>query len=565
MLEQERSVASGIARGWSSAGTVRGRPERRRVSLAAYRGGRPWRWAAVPFGIVYLVLLALQFRSVVVTSNLDADTVSAQVIGQLFGAAPAHANVVLGEFGWYATLLFELGTKWLPLHREIWELAPYAMALAGAALTAWSVWLLAGRWAASLTAVLLICASPVTLHLLLSMTQHAPDWFCLGLLGAFVVLLELRGSTLRWRTLALMTLVVGAVVGVNAASDPLLVIAGLLPLVLALLAGYVHRRGADGVRALQVGFSTIAIVAIVWAITSAVMSALSVSPEHGLNTTGFATGDKIGFNFKLWWQSIAVLGNGGFFGRNLNFTSTLAAACAVLSIVAVVLLPRVGWLELRARGSGHSSSPAPARLAFMVFWCSSALLLSIAFVLSANPVDIGAARYLIGLIYAVAAVIPVIAGGRLFSEAVAVAGTCLFALSGVISMAQGTVRPKMVGSLSTGVIRQIAQVARAHHLPIGYAAYWDAAPITWAAHFKPQVYPVSMCDQKVHLCRFDLHFISSWYTPRPGVRSFLLTDPWRSDVPWPPPYLGPPRAVYHVGKISLYAYPYDIARKVISK
>ena len=141
-----------------------------------------------------MILLGAQFHDVIRTTYLDSDTASAPVIGQLFGGAPAHATVVLGEFGWYATLLFELATKWLPAHRQIWESAPYAMALAGAALTAWSVWQVAGRWAASLTAVVLVCAAPPTLHLLLSMTQHAPDWFCLALLAAFLVLLELRAT-----------------------------------------------------------------------------------------------------------------------------------------------------------------------------------------------------------------------------------------------------------------------------------------------------------------------------------------------------------------------------------
>ena len=40
-------------------------------------------------------------------------------------------------------------------------------------------WEVAGAFAASLTAVVLVCASAPTLYLLLSMTQHAPDWFCL--------------------------------------------------------------------------------------------------------------------------------------------------------------------------------------------------------------------------------------------------------------------------------------------------------------------------------------------------------------------------------------------------
>src|SRR5258708_37747416 len=103
------------------------------------------------------------------------------------------------------------------------------MGLAGAALAAGSVWQVAGRWAAGLTAVLLICAAPDTLHLLLSMTQHAPDWFCLALLAAFLVLLELRAAAPRWAVFVPLALVVGAIVGVNAASDPLVVIAGLVP------------------------------------------------------------------------------------------------------------------------------------------------------------------------------------------------------------------------------------------------------------------------------------------------------------------------------------------------
>ena len=91
-----------------------------------------------------------------------------------------------------AGLLFELATKWLPAHRQLWEAAPYAMALAGAGLVGWSVWVIAGRVAASLAAVILICASPQLLRVLLSLTQHAPVWFCLAILGAYLVWLLRR-------------------------------------------------------------------------------------------------------------------------------------------------------------------------------------------------------------------------------------------------------------------------------------------------------------------------------------------------------------------------------------
>jgi hypothetical protein len=279
-----------------------------------------------------------------------------------------------------------------------------------------------------------------------------------------------------------------------------------------------------------------------------------------------ASGDKIGSNVKLWWQSIATLGNGDFFGQSLTFASGLAVVCAVLSIGAVVLLPRIGWRELRVHAPGHSTGQAsaapaaPARLTFIVFWCSSAVLLSAAFMLSAMPVDIHADRYLVGLLYAAAAVIPVVASG-LAAQVAALVGTCAFALAGVISMADGTVTRNTEGFLSPLVMSKITWVATHHHLGTGYAGYWNAAPITWAANFRVHVYPVSMCDQNAHLCRFDLHVISSWYTPRPGARSFLLTDPSLANVSAPTPDLGPPTAVYHVDRTTIYAYPYDIAAK----
>jgi hypothetical protein len=537
--------------------------------VSADRVARHWRWAALPFGLLYLVLLAIHFRVVIATTNLDADTVSAPVIGQLFGSAPAHASIVLGEFGWYATLLFELLTKWLPLHRQIWEITPYAMALAGAVLAAWSVWQVAGRWAASLTLVLLICAAPDTLHLLLSMTQHAPDWFCLTLLAALLVALEQRAAALPRRVVVPLTLLAGVVVGVNAASDPLVLIAGVVPFGLALLAGYALRRGPDSIRALRIGAATLVVGGVAWLITDAVVSALNVTSEPGLNTTMLAAAEKIADNFRLWWQSIAVLGNGDFFGRHLTFSSGVAVVCGLLSIGAVALLPRVGWRELHARAAARppapatAPAPAPARLAFMVFWCSSATLLSAAFVLSATPVDVHADRYLVGLIYAAASVLPAIAAGRAVSEAAALAGTCVFALGGVISMAQDTLAKNVEGFPSTGVTRQIERIAVSRHLTTGYAGYWDAAPITWASHFRVQVYPVSICDVGAHLCRFDLHYISSWYTPRPGSGSFLLTDPSLANVSIPTPDLGAPTGVYRLGRITMYTYPYDLAAKII--
>jgi hypothetical protein len=76
------------------------------------------------------------------------------------------------------------------------------------------------------------------------------------------------------------------------------------------------------------------------------------------------------------------------------------------------------------------------------------------------------------------------------------------------------------------------------------------------------VYPVSVCDQGKHLCPFDLHYISSWYGPRAGIRSFLLTDTRTRLLISPTPDLGRPDAVYHLGQATMYVYPYDVAQRL---
>ena len=134
-----RELALGATpRGNLAPGTSRERRAGATVEMArGVLGG--WRWAALALGVLYLVLLAASLGAVIATTNLDADAVSAPVIGELFGSAGPHASVVLGTFGWYSTLLFELATKWLPAHREVWEVGPFVMAVGGAALVAVSV------------------------------------------------------------------------------------------------------------------------------------------------------------------------------------------------------------------------------------------------------------------------------------------------------------------------------------------------------------------------------------------------------------------------------------------
>jgi hypothetical protein len=264
-----------------------------------------WPWAPLPVAALYLILLVKQFDGVIAATYMNADSASAPVIGSLAGHG--SGAIVLGNLQWYSTLLFELMTRGLPLHRQLWELAPYLMALASVALIVWSLWRVASRWAAMMAAAVLLCASPQLLLLLFSSDDHSPTWFTVALLGAWAVALQLPAMSSRRRTPLLLggCLVVGVVAGVNAASDQLAVVGGLLPLALSGVAVWMRGTGAPGAGRyprVPVG----AIAALATAAMGGVMAVLTAHAmaRHGVSYSAFVSfGDspRVQANLTLWW------------------------------------------------------------------------------------------------------------------------------------------------------------------------------------------------------------------------------------------------------------------------
>jgi hypothetical protein len=84
---------------------------------------------------------------------------------------------VLGNLPWYSTLIFELATRGLPLHRQLWEERLRTMALASVVLIADSL----GAWcrvAASIAGARL-CSSAPLLSLLFVLDDHS-TWFTIA-------------------------------------------------------------------------------------------------------------------------------------------------------------------------------------------------------------------------------------------------------------------------------------------------------------------------------------------------------------------------------------------------
>ena len=81
--------------------------------------------------------------------------------------------------------------------------------------------------------------------------------------------------------------------------------------------------------------------------------------------------------------------------------------------------------------------------------------------------------------------------------------------------------------------------------------------------------PVAPCNAPTGLCAYFNNNISSWYTARPGIRSFLLTDT-RPNIPGaiggPPASLGPALIHTDLGEgYSIYVYNHDIAGNLSSE
>lgn len=535
-------------------------PALRRPKSIAFARGDWWKWAFLPLSLVYVVLALAHLNHMLVNVYGNADASSAPVLGEFY-AARAGSNVILANLPWFSTLIFELATKWLPAHHLIWELGPLLFGLVAIALMAWAAWRVAGRWAAAVTAVILLCAGPPVLELMLWLNDHTTTWYSLALLAAFLVLLVERGATLGWLPLTALTLCVGVIVGVNAASDKELLVSGLLPLLFASVALWVLSPNARTVKVMGLGLATAAVIGISAIATTSIMHSAGVFLAY--YELKLATFEAISTNIKLWWQCIVVLGNGNFSGAAITFTGVLALGCAALSLGLVLFIPRYTWRYIAGRRSGEE--PIDERLSiYMMFWTASLVCLSIGFIASSAPASAESTRYLVGVVFAVAAMLPLLARGSVAARALVVAGTLVFVLTSTIALIDSPVvkTPPSAGP-SPQVAEAVARTAERVGVTRGFAPDRDAAPITWRSNFKVQIAPFVGCaGGPAGLCPGTFNYLDAWYKPG-SFRTFLLAD--SSGHPWAPPVALQRRAVatYKFGTVTMYIYNYDVVTSLL--
>jgi hypothetical protein len=524
----------------------------------------PLPWLPVGGAAVYAGAFAHSFARITNAFAWNADLVSPLVLAESLGQEPSSRDVVFGTFGPYTVLWFNLLTKPLPSHREIWQAGPYAFALFGFAVLAWASYRLAGHWAAAVTFAVAFCASsPVLLTMMTG--AHGPAYAVMCVLAGFLLLIATRPLA-RATTIA-VTVVVGCVAGVNLASDPLLFLVGLIPLVGAavLLVGLVPNR--ENVRVLTIAGGTALTAVVVGLVSSAAMRAAGF---HVLGATGgepmrFATGNQIGDSLGQLSENALSVMSTNFLGKTLSVESSSAAALAGPALAAA-LLP-VGFVLTRVR-SRAGVEASPVRMLYIAYWALVVAVLCAAVVFSSLGAEAGdrSINYMTPLVLAVAATLPLIIGTNRGRRAAVGVGAGLFcALSATAVLQNDIVR----GYELLSIVRHdadVLEVLERDGVSRGYGHYATAAPLTFNSKGALEVYPVFRClreNGRESLCGFFANRIESWYRPRASTPTFVIVDVTLPNaLPSPPPAaLGRPSKVHTVGSLRIFVFPYDVAQR----
>jgi hypothetical protein len=510
-------------------------------------------WIATGAVVAFIVVFALNLDVIVPGIYRDADYASTPVIAQLFGER-GSGDVTLGNYPWLESLYVLRFTRWLPDHRQAWEALPFI----GYALTilvfAWTLLRSVSARAAAVGALALACPAPLVLGLLGAPANRLPTLAHAVLLAAFLITLPgLGGRSARLLWLWAAALAISLAPGV--ASDPLLVLWGVLPFVAAIAAG--RWIGAfDRWEALLGSAAGIA-----GALAGPVV--VVIAAHHGIHKAPFPIhltppGDWPSHAWDVL-RSVAQFLHGQFM-LDLADDDWLAAAVSAMAAIATFGFPLLCLAVLfRLRGVVVESERPAAQKLLLVFWSTAVVGTVAAVVITDIAVGISTVRYLL-IAWPAALALAMISWPRSSPAIVAVLAAACAAI-GIVQLDRGQYDNQGIGP-SDEEIAGLERFVERNGLDHGYAGYWDAAPVTYLSDFRARTYPLAACGPPARgFCKFNLHTMDSWYQPKPGTRTFFVYDMRDLPVnPGPPPRRwGRPLARARDGSLRLYAYPYDIA------
>lgn len=500
--------------------------------------------------VVFSIALWIRWDAVIASVSWDGDVATAFVLGETF--SPSHGLVVLLHIGIYTTLFWEYASRWLPWHRHLWEIAPYCFVLLSAGLLGWSSRRLAGTWAATGSVALALCTNARVTWMLLTPNYHTTTAFTTVLIGAYVVFVsESRGRA--WWLAA--SLGVGVIAGANAASDPLLYYTGLGGLALTgVLIALVRRSMTDRL--------TVGIVAVLASAVASSVSTIELGHHWGIRVYQ----DPYGLaGLGTYWsgtvrfvEQASELINASFWLHSTVGGRALAIVCLILACSTLVLAVGTLVRQLLAR-----RSIVHADTVYIIYWLGAVLLLFASYVGSTiQNNDYGGYQYFIIVLYALAALAPLVLHQARVPLVTSTAALVLYCVASFVSTQFHWDRPESAVQSDLPVIQQIAA---ANHAAVGYADFWAASPATWSTHFKLSVFPIDTCVAgNAYLCAHFVQMDTNWYRPRTGVSSLLITNRGSSYFTGGPgPSLGQwTKDVHLPAGVTVYVYPYDIASRL---
>ncbi len=348
-------------------------------------------WLALAANAVFAVWLLGDLGSILDSFYLNSDNASALVLAEFLDER-GSGNLVLGDYFWLEPLYGLHLTRWLPAHREVWEAAPLVIYALTVALAGWTVGRTISARLGLVVALGMAAPTPLVLEYLTSPNAHAHSLVHAVILAAFLITAPRVAAWGRLRAGA-WGLALALTLAPGAASDPILLIAGVAPFLAAIGLGWRLRLLSGGTAILAAAASL--------AGTGAGLLLAEVAKEEGIRRSGLplplASADHALDNVWRFVEGIALfvhgrLGEAGIPGNSsipdgfdVFLVIGTAVALPILVIAAVLRAPAL--LRDRGRSAGQ-------RLLF-VYWGVALAALAAAFIASSAPVDIGSARYLL--------------------------------------------------------------------------------------------------------------------------------------------------------------------------
>ncbi len=505
--------------------------------------------------------VVVQMPRIIAALYTNGDVASAPVIGALISGAPSGRTVLLGQYPWYESLWMMDLTRSLPGHREIWEAAPILFTAGAYVLVVVATWWCFGRTRALLLAALLLSTTVGLRAVVFTLDFHGEVVVhaCVLAVSLTVVLGAERLS--GWAVAALAVLV-GVFTAMGVASDEIVLVGALLPM---LLTGVVMWARRPQARERRAALFTVGVCAI--AVLAGELAALAMRHDRVVAAPFplfFVALGRVLANVEIFAAAFTNLAGGDFFGAKAGGTGYLTLAAGLLALASLAVAAR--WMWRRAAGLGapavEESARAAAGTAFVLFWSLLLVCSTAGFLLTSTPVDATSARYIAADFVAVAALLVCLAPlHRPIVHGALVAGITIFsALTLYFNVTHATGAPSSYPTAKT--VAEVEHYLLEHHATRGYAPYEDAADITWGSYLRIQAYPIERCTTPLGVCPMGLHQISTWYQPTGASTTFLLTDASQvGNIPIPDPF-GTPVAQAGFGPISIYIYNHDVATAI---